>query len=204
MDEDVVAGGVSGPEAVDGACLQRAVDHDPVEEGARVVEQIAGRGPEPGMVQDGGEAPLQLPRREEERPVDVGKDVGQRHVEHTSAGERGHGDRRRRPLEDEPVAPGVRPRQNRASLERRVLGPQMVLLDPVGRVELRSLHGIQQPRHHVDGTRRVEHVHHGLGRVFERNLHGRVLAARRGPADEERKRHAAGRHFPRDKHHLVE
>ena len=56
----------------------------------RVVVQLARRGAVLRMVEDGGEASLQLPRREEERPVDERHHVFEPHVvQQTRAGEDG-------------------------------------------------------------------------------------------------------------------
>ena len=45
---------------------------------------------------------------------------------------------------------------------------------------------------------------HGRARVLRRDLHGRVLLARRGPANQKRRLDAAPLHLLGDKHHLVE
>ncbi len=53
----------------------------------------------------------------------------------------------------------------------------------------------QQARDHVDHARRVGHVH-GRLRVLRRDLHRRVLRARRRAADQQRQRHAGAAASP--------
>ena len=67
LEHDVVAVGVRGPEAVDAARGEQLVADDLVEQLLRVVVELA-RG---GLLEDRGELALQLPRVEEELPVDV-------------------------------------------------------------------------------------------------------------------------------------
>jgi hypothetical protein len=69
--------------------------------------------------------------------------------------------------------------------------------------EARFLRGAEQVRDDVDGSRCVEHVHHGLAELGG-DLDRGVLTARRGPTNEQGNREASTRHFARDEHHLVE
>ena len=92
------------------------------------------------MVEDGRKASLQLPRGEEERPVDVRHELFELHlVEKSQAGELRAGNRVGCPLKHEASGPRCAPRQQRAVLERGVLLADPVLLGSVGRDEGRLL-----------------------------------------------------------------
>ncbi len=65
------------------------------------------------------------------------------------------------------------------------------------------LRGAEQARDDVHRPRGIEHVHNRLVELG-RNLHGRVLAAGGGAADEQRDREAPALHLARHEHHLVE
>ena len=71
IQHDVVAVGVRRPEAVDAARRDQPLADDAIEQRAGVLVELARRGAVLRMIEDGREASLQLPRREEERPVDV-------------------------------------------------------------------------------------------------------------------------------------
>jgi hypothetical protein len=60
--------------------LRRAVADDLGQQALTVLVQLARRLTVLRVLEDLGEAPLQVPRREEERPVDERDDVGERHV----------------------------------------------------------------------------------------------------------------------------
>ena len=87
VDDDVVADGVGGPEAVDAPRGQQLLGDDPVEQRLRVVVQLARRGAVLGVIEDRREPALQLPRGEEERPVDERHEIFERHVDAAAAEE---------------------------------------------------------------------------------------------------------------------
>ena len=157
------------------------------------------------VLEDPGERALQLPGAEEERPVDVRHQLGERHVvEHAPAEER----RRRRCRR--------RAQSSAQRLRARLRERQQRLLAACGRAASRSsscsprllasnagaLRRIEQRRHHAHRARGVEHVH-GRPCVLGRDLHGRVLrgwswrrrsaAAGRSPAAPSRWRRAPSR-----------
>ena len=177
---------------------------DAIEQRPRMVVELARGGAVLRMIEDGGEAALELPRGEEERPVDVGHDRLERHVDEPAARERRDRHRRPRPVASQPVPRGVRPRQQRPPLQCGVLLTDAFLIGLDLAVEAGALGGAQQARHDVHGTRRVDDVHDRLRSVLGRNLHRRVRAARRRAADEQRDLHLPPLHLARDEHHLVE
>ena len=71
VDHDVVAFARGGPEAVDAGRRQQLLADDAIEQRLRAVVQLARRRAVLRVVEDRRKAPLELPRREEERPVDV-------------------------------------------------------------------------------------------------------------------------------------
>ena len=82
LDNDIVAVGRRGPEAVDAPRGEQPVADNLVEQLLRVVVQLA----RSRLLEDRRVAPLELPRVEEELPVDVLEG----RLEHPHAGERGH------------------------------------------------------------------------------------------------------------------
>jgi hypothetical protein len=88
VHHDVIPLGGCGPEAVDPPGLQRRVGCDRVEELVRRREEIAGDGPLLRIVEDRRVAPLELPRMEEEGPVDVPAKRRDVLLDDTDAGER--------------------------------------------------------------------------------------------------------------------
>ena len=74
VDDDVVPFGMRGPEAVDAARAQRRPLQDLAQERLRVVVDLACR----RVVEDRRELALQIPGVEEELPVDVRDEVGER------------------------------------------------------------------------------------------------------------------------------
>ena len=78
VEDDVVAVGVCGPEAVDAARAEQAVLDDLVEQLVRAVEQVARRLALLGIVEDRRIATAELPGVEEERPVDVAAQLADR------------------------------------------------------------------------------------------------------------------------------
>src|SRR2546430_15830983 len=88
VERDVVAVGTRGPEAVYPTRLKPTLGDDLVEQLLRVAEQLACRGALRRAVQDRGIFALQLPRVEEERPVDVLSQLRERRLDHLPASER--------------------------------------------------------------------------------------------------------------------
>ena len=74
--------------------------------------------------------------------------------------------------------------QQRLLAAGRVAVANLRLRDAVRCIELRAI-AAEQIRDHVDRARRVEHVHDRAA-VFRRDLHRRVLLARRRAADQQR------------------
>ena len=138
------------------------------------------------MIQDRREAPLQLPRGEEERPVDELRDLREIHfLQITAAEERRRGDDVLVPVVLQPV---------RARLldgeERLLLAPGVLLraCSPASRGSARSNSPAlvaEQAGDDVHRTRRVVHVDDGPA-VLVRDLHRGVLRTGRGAADEQR------------------
>ena len=117
VEHDVVAYGGRGPEAVDAACAKQPALDDLAQQLARVVIEIACRRPDPGVVEDLRETALQLPGVEEERPVDVVGECGERHiVEHLHTEERRGGEIVLVPLDRRAVGARLRVGQERLSL----------------------------------------------------------------------------------------
>jgi hypothetical protein len=140
---------VIGPEAVHRVGAQLAAVDQLAQQRLAVLEQLARGGALRRVVEDRRVAPLQLPRGEEERPVDVLRDLGQRRVgDHAPAGER-----RRRELagaEGQHRAPRARvgERQGRPLVARSMGEPQALLRSAVLAVELRKLLRVEHARHH--------------------------------------------------------
>ena len=94
--------------------------------------------PYSGMLEDRREAPLQLPRREEERPVDELRDVRERHVVQVAAAdEPGRRDDVVVPVGLQPVRARLLVGQQRLLAPRRVLLADLRLRRAIGRVERR-------------------------------------------------------------------
>ena len=155
------------------------------------------------MVEDLGVAALQLPRGEEERPVDVGAELGQVGFDDAGAGERRLGqvllppDDRRSALGRDPVG------QERLGLALGVELPEPVLVLAVDVVELRTAFGVEQVRDDAHDPGRVDHVDDGLP-VLGRDPNGGVLPGRGRAPDQERQVEAATLHLLRDAFHLAE
>ena len=157
-----------------------------------------------GVVEHRREAPLDLPRREKERPVDERRDrlEGNR-VEPAGAEER----RRRQvgggPVVAEPVRARVGVGTQRLVPAGRILLSQGGLIRAVGPVERIPPRRIEEARHHVDHPRGIRHVHRAPV-VGGRDLHRGVLAAGGRAADQQRPFEPALPHLLRHEHHLVE
>src|SRR5262249_50035946 len=79
-ERDVVARARGGPEAVYAARGDRSIFHDAIEQPLSVVEELARGVTVLRVLQDRGKFSAQLPGREEERPVDVIRDLLERDV----------------------------------------------------------------------------------------------------------------------------
>ena len=155
------------------------------------------------VVENGREAPLELPGGEEERPVDVGRQLVEPHLDGAPAGER-----RRRHVGLPPVgAQGIGRRlgigAHGATRAGRELLPEHRLVGAVGLVERRLPFRAQERGDDVDHPRGVRDVN-GRPGVRRGDPDRRVAPARGRPADEERQRHPATRHLLRREDHLVE
>ncbi len=156
------------------------------------------------MIEDRRKAAFELPSGEEERPIDPGHEIAERHVgQHATADERGLGQRLARPVDHRSILQSRVVREERPLPARGVLIAQALLAVAVGLLERRTALPAQQAGHDVDDARRIEHVH-GRLLILWRDLHRRMLLARRRAADEQRQPHAAAFHLLRHHHHLVE
>src|SRR5262249_48098190 len=146
------------PEAVRGARRERLLLEDLREELLRRRVQLARRLSLLRVLEDLREFPGQLPRGEEERPVDVAGDLVERRLVHAGASERGGGEVLRAPLDRRPLRARFGDAHEWLALLVRVELAQLVLLGAVLRVERGLLLGIEERRDDVDRARRVEHV----------------------------------------------
>ena len=194
---DVVSGGADAPETVDRARFQQPLLDDFVQQlAAVVVELLRAR-----LLEDLREAPAQLPRLEERRPVDERLDALERHVvEHARAEERRP--RRLAIFERRPAAPRLVERKDRDRLARRLRVAELLVFGAHRGGEL-AFFLAEQRRHDADGARGVEHVH-GRFRVARGDAHRGVELRRRRAADEQRDVKLAPLHLPRHMDHLVE
>ena len=200
---DVVALRGGRPEAVHAPCLQELAGDDLVQELVCVLVELAGRLADDRVVQDLGEAPLQLPGVEEESPVDVLAQDRQRRLHDAEARERGRRQVLGVPLDRRPVRARASEREQRLALLFAVEHPQLLLGDAIVVVEAQAPLGLEQVRDDPDDARGVEDVQRRLS-VGRRDLHGGVLARGRRAADQERQVEAAALHLVGDVHHLVE
>ena len=107
---------------------------DLIEELARIGEQVAGRGSHVRILEDLRILAAQLPGVEQERPVDVGNQVGERESrEQSSAYERRMGDVLAAPLDLRTLPARLGIREQRTRLALRVKIAQAVLLGLVRR-----------------------------------------------------------------------
>jgi hypothetical protein len=179
---------------------QLAVD-DALKQLFALREQVARRGAVDRILEDRRIAPLQLPGREEERPVDERYQVGQIDVHLPRAHECWR--RRAGKLQPLPVRPRLLVGQRRPLRPTGVLIAQLGLQGAVLRREAIAPPIAEQAGHDIGDARCIRHVH-GRPAELGRDLDRGVLLARRGAADEERKRYMAPFHLRRDEHHLVQ
>ena len=153
------------------------------------------------VVQDGWEAALQLPRGEEERPVDVGHELGEIDVHLACAGERRR--RRLREIQLQPVGSRLLydtvGRSVRVAYCSRSLAwsTRLALREPFVCPALSRLETTSMTRD-ASGTWTV-----GL-LVVRRDLHGRMLPAGGRSADQQRQLHAAALHLGGHVRHFVQ
>src|SRR5207253_2307524 len=108
------------------------------------------------LLEDGGELPLQLPRVEEELPVDVFAQRRELRLDDPCAGERRRGQVVERQLLT--VRARLLDGKERLPLALRVLVAQAFLIVAVLRVEAAAPFGIEQVGDDADDARRIEHV----------------------------------------------
>ena len=204
VEEDVVALGIGGEEAVHAAGLKAPLGNDAIEQMEGILVELTGLGSDHHVIEDRRKLSLQFPGLEEGRPIDVGNEFRKRYrVEAADSQKRRHVDRRRRPVGRPALRPGVGQRH-----ERRLLPPLEVFhvaclggtvvageALPAGRID-ELLHDAGRPR-------RVEHMDDVTG-VLRGDLHRRVPGGRRGPADEDRQRQPLALELFSDVHHFLE
>src|SRR6476660_9455777 len=88
VQDDIVALRMRAPETVDTLRTQPTLGLDLLQKLLGVAEELARRGAMRWALEDRRELPLQLPRMEEEGPVDVQTELRQRWLDHAHAGER--------------------------------------------------------------------------------------------------------------------
>ena len=203
VDDEVVVLGVRRPESVDAACLQRALGGDLVEQLVRIREQVARDLSLLRVVEDRRIAALELPRVEEERPVDVVAQRRDRLLGDPQAGERGRREILCLPLDARPASSRFADREHRLARLLRVERAQPVLLHAVLGVEPRAALAVQQVADDADDARRIEDVHGRLV-VLGGDANRGVLLRGGRTADEEWELEAAPLHLLRDADHLVE
>ena len=123
-----------------------------------------------------------------------GDQLRERHLDRPPPEERRRGDRLVVPVDPQPVGARLLVRQQRLLAARRVLLAQRLLRLAVRRVERRPARRSSRLDTDVHRARRVEHVH-DRSAVLRRDLHRRVLPARRRAADQQRQREAAPLHL---------
>ena len=130
VHHDVVVFARGGPEAVNARRGEEPLANDAVEETLRGLVHVAGGRAVLRMIENRGEASLQLPGGKEERPIDVGNEVGERNIaEHAAADERRIGKRLPRPVDCQTI------RERRLVGKQRPLAARAVLFAQV-RLEL--------------------------------------------------------------------
>ena len=166
------------------ACSSSAV-LDLVQQLDRVVEELPRRRAVLRVVEDLRVPPLQLPRGEEERPVDEVAELGDRRFDDPGAGERRRGHVLGTPLDRGPMLDRLAVGEQRRLLAFGVLDPQRLLQLAVLHVELGLALRVEQRRHDADHAGGVDHVD-GLTRVLRGDPHGGVLTRGGRAADQQR------------------
>ena len=202
-NHDIVAVAHGGPEPVDAARGEALGVDDLAQQLGRLRVEVARRRPVARIVEDGREAALELPRGEEERPVDVGRQLVERNVDGAPPRERRRRYVRVPPLRAQSVGRGVGVGAQGAPAAGRELLPEHLLVGAVGLVERRLPFRAQERGDDVDHARGIRDVDGRRG-VLGGDPDRRVAPAGGRPADEERQRHPAARHLLRHEDHLVE
>jgi hypothetical protein len=151
------------------------------------------------MVENRWKAPLELPRRKEKGPIDIGHELREVDIDAARTGEGRHS---RIEVELQSIAARVRIRQRRTLVTSGVLVTKAGLLVACVLREHRSLFWIHQARDDVHDPRCIGNVHDSL-LVLGGNFDRRMLAARRCASDQKRQREAAMLHLLGDIDHLV-
>ena len=153
VHDDVVAVAVGGPEPVDAPGRDELLRDDSLQQRGRVFVEVPRSLAISWMIEDRWEFPLQLPRRKEERPVDVAGDLLKREVrQHSTSGKRRPWNHLRRPRDPQPVGQRGLVGQQRFLPPAGVLLAELLLTLPIRLVELRPLAWAQQARHDVHDT----------------------------------------------------
>ena len=141
VERDVIAVGVRGPEAVDAAGFQPLIRLDLVQQLLRVFEQLTCSSAMRGVVENRWVLALQLPRVEEERPVDVLAQLRDLRLDDLCAGEWWFGQVGKR--KPQSLGASFVERQQRAP-GRRVLRAQLFLQREVVAFESLAALGVEQ------------------------------------------------------------
>src|SRR5439155_12998740 len=149
------------------------------------------------------ERTLELPRREEEGPVDERTDGRDRGLEGPHAGERGGGEVLRSPLDRLAALDRDAVGKERRALPFGMLLAKTILQGTILFIEARLPFGIQERADDADDPRRVRHVDHPLG-VARRDPNGCVLTGGRRTPDQEREVELATLPLLCDVNHLVQ
>ncbi len=197
-DDDVVRLAGRRPESVDTARPEQPLSDDPIEQDARVLVQLARRGSVLRMIEDRRKPALQLPGREEERPVDI------RHgfpPSGTSSSTRRPDRRRdgkplRGPVDLEPVV--ERGLDTTAAGARAARCAARAAWPAVRGWPARSAAARWDSAGSTRRRPRATHRAHARSRplIFRGDLHRRVLPARRRAADEQRRAEIRGAPSP--------
>ena len=200
---DVVAVGVGRPEPVDPPRLQQLLVGDAVEQFGGIGIELARGLAVLGVVEHSGEPSAQLPRVEEERPVDIRHQVRQRDViQDSCTRELGDGDVIGAPRDRRALGPCVGELEHGA---RRLAGMHLAKLVLLGaQIDQEIVAGIlvDDTRHDIDGLGRIEDVGN-QARIFRGDLDRGVLFARGRPTDQQRQLEVASLHLTRHMDHLV-
>ena len=200
FENDVVSVSARRPEAVDATRVQQALRLDLAQQLLRVTEQLARRGALRRAVEDCRVLALELPRVEEERPVDVLAQRFEIRLDGARACERRLWQRVE--INPPPAFPGSVERQHLA-LDRCVLRAQLFLQCAVVAVELGAPARVEEVGHDANDARCIEHVH-GRAAVRGCDAHRGVLLGGCRTTDQQWDLNPASRHLLGHVDHLVE
>jgi hypothetical protein len=128
IEDDVVANRRGRPEPVSAACGQPVLANDAVEQRLGIVVQLSRGRAVLRVIENPRHPSLQLPRVEEERPVDEGHELGEPHLHLAPSHERRHRHVGRLPVDLQSIRLRRRIGQQGLLLTVRVLLPQRHLL----------------------------------------------------------------------------